>query len=1033
MYEKSFSCADLDFKEVGYRCPSLVGVYESVAKQYRREIDAENLIAAHSADDLRQAIAQAMCDGLDDFIASHADADPGMIIIADAIKTTNVDDEVELRACGFTIRSEKQVTLSIAREVFASFDVDELEANIENEFLDAIIMRIKKAPRTASAAKPSASSATGLASHVDDASLRAMVEAFAVPSKPEEVQEVEAVEVEVDEPIDEQPTESVPSPEKESDEKPAEPSCPIVNLEDPDGLWNTYKAHFADIASVSDIANAPRNVMSRDGNYIVLTSTIVKEEGYKLETVTRYDAKNKGKSCRTTENDGNKTTVYSWRTPSLYGWALSTLPDDGGDFESEVLSKSLVEKGAGSCKAHGIRFIATPKEVRNANRGNNGANGGSEAKPKPQPSIVSVPSPSHEEASVEVAATPQPYIPTDGVMGDWWMCEADEGAIYTYISNIYADRCNVYEYYGGEIVCEEHQVHGEGGAIDVFTREYTHIDSIDDVPSDVIKGISEFIELGVGEFKEPIEPTQEVETAEPEAIEPTEDNETEVAEPIEATANPKDVIMQAIWNGELSVYDCGDTRIEGNIEKYQTELLAIGTQQKEDGLWLLPDDKDFDDYFMHTLERDAKIREEKAAARIREREEARQRAAEEEARRKEQERIERERKEREEEERLAREESERKEREEAERLAREEAERKAAEEAEARRKEELRKEAERTKAEEDAARRGARLNPHRRTVEGADAEWSKQTIAFIEKFETDASFRDEVLRMVEGRNSDAERAKAEEEARQRRNKGRARHKQYDRVMRRLRHNKPAWLWGEAGTGKNVLAEQCADGLGIPFAPINCLFEKFEVTGFARPDGTLQETTIYLAVKFGWLLFWDEADTSSPMAANVMNSLLANGYIDFPVVGRVYAHPNFRCIAAGNTNGRGGNSDYTGRTTIDAATLNRFLPIEVDYDYDVEVAIAKRRGYGEDVADFIEDFRQAVRDCSLRHIVSYRQLDDLCDSLDDGLSVEDAIREAVIRDMKFDDFKIVCHQLQKAGNRFSDCCKRTMSERKAFAC
>ena len=284
--------------------------------------------------------------------------------------------------------------------------------------------------------------------------------------------------------------------------------------------------------------------------------------------------------------------------------------------------------------------------------------------------------------------------------------------------------------------------------------------------------------------------------------------------------------------------------------------------------------------------------------------------------------------------------------------------------------------------------------------------------------------------MVYAKACEAERAKAEEDARAKKGKGRAKHSMFDAVMRRMKHGKAAYVYGPAGTGKNVLAEQVAEALGIPFAPINCLFEKFEVTGFAKPDGTLQETTIYLCVKFGWLLFWDEADTSLPQAGNVMNSLLANGYIDFPVVGRVYAHPNFRCIAAGNTNGRGGDSEYTGRTCLDAATLNRFKLFKVDYDYNVEVSICKKRGYDEQPAEFIEDFRQAVRNCGFQHIVSYRQLDDMLDDLDDKLPIEDAIRESIVRDMPDDDFRMVALQLQKARNQYSAACRRMSDKYKS---
>lgn len=796
-YEKSFSVADLDFAQVGYKCPDITGVVMDIANRYKREVNFERDVLPHLAKDLRTAIQAAMCDSMDEYVRNHDDADPDMVVIADEVEAAATDEEYSIMAKGFTLKSNSRITLSIAREVFSFMDEDELMAIIEDEFLDLLIIRVKGCAK-AGESKPSSDN------RAKDDEVQAAVEAFAasVPANEPECSYDDAEEVEYEEveepdfhgyvPVETEEVEmedEEESPESEeadevpeasdddepSDEDADEPECetedadPIANLEDPHNLLRTYRSHFEDIIAVPDVANAQRNVMSRDGNYIVLTSTIIKDDGYKLETVTKYDAKNKGKSCRTTENDGNETHIWSWRTPSLYGWALATLPEDGGDFDDEVLSKTLVEKGAGSCKAWGVRFIPTPKEERNRNRGNNGANGsGKVEKPKTEPKV---------EPKAEEPIAHEVDIKVDTI-----------------------------------------------NAVEITSDE------------DFDNALHEYQERN---------DNAEVNASEPE---PKAEHPTPAPIPERKADHP---------------------------------------------------------------------------------------------------------------------------------------------------------------------------------------EWSKDTAEFIGKFESDETFRKEVLDMVYAKTCEAERAKAEEEARAKKGKGRAKHSMFDAVMRRMKHGKAAYVYGPAGTGKNVLAEQVAEALGIPFAPINCLFEKFEVTGFAKPDGTLQETTIYLAVKFGWLLFWDEADTSAPQAGNVMNSLFSNGYIDFPVVGRVYAHPNFRCIAAGNTNGRGGDSEYTGRTCLDAATLNRFKLFKVDYDYNVEVAICKKRGYDEQPAEFIEDFRQAVRNCGFQHIVSYRQLDDMLDDLDDKLPIEDAIRESIVRDMPDDDLRMVARQLQKARNQYSAACRR-MSDKYSAA-
>lgn len=72
------------------------------------------------------------------------------------------------------------------------------------------------------------------------------------------------------------------------------------------------------------------------------------------------------------------------------------------------------------------------------------------------------------------------------------------------------------------------------------------------------------------------------------------------------------------------------------------------------------------------------------------------------------------------------------------------------------------------------------------------------------------------------------------------------------------------------------------------------------------------------------------DASAPEVLIHLNAALANGYFDFPN-GKVYAHEDFRVVGAGNTTGQGADAQYTGRTQLDASSLDRFKLVEVNYN------------------------------------------------------------------------------------------------------
>lgn len=206
-----------------------------------------------------------------------------------------------------------------------------------------------------------------------------------------------------------------------------------------------------------------------------------------------------------------------------------------------------------------------------------------------------------------------------------------------------------------------------------------------------------------------------------------------------------------------------------------------------------------------------------------------------------------------------------------------------------------------------------------------------------------------------------------------------RHMEFDFVKMLIERKKSVYLYGAAGTGKNVLCQQIADALGLKFYFSNSVTQEFKVSGYGDANGNFVETEFYRAFTLGGLYMLDELDASCPEALVCLNAALANKYFDFPVIGRIEAHPDFRVIAAGNTCGRGNNQLYTGRTVIDAATLNRFEFVRIDYDRRIEDRIAKG---DSEMVDFFHDMRKSSIKVGCPIVLSYRNLDSIIEFKDE---------------------------------------------------
>lgn len=223
------------------------------------------------------------------------------------------------------------------------------------------------------------------------------------------------------------------------------------------------------------------------------------------------------------------------------------------------------------------------------------------------------------------------------------------------------------------------------------------------------------------------------------------------------------------------------------------------------------------------------------------------------------------------------------------------------------------------------------------------------------------------------------------------------HEAFPTVVKLVGMDLPVYLSGEAGTGKNVICKQVAEALNIPFYFTNAVTQEHKLTGFIDAGGHYHETQFYKAFKDGGLFFLDELDASIPEVLIILNAAIANRYFDFPV-GKITAHKDFRLIAAGNTYGTGADNVYSGRYSLDGASMDRFNVIPIKYSDKIEKVITSN---DTDLLAFCHSFRKLTKTSNINCIFSYRALDAIS-RLKDVMPIKVALKIALIKGMDKDD-------------------------------
>lgn len=235
------------------------------------------------------------------------------------------------------------------------------------------------------------------------------------------------------------------------------------------------------------------------------------------------------------------------------------------------------------------------------------------------------------------------------------------------------------------------------------------------------------------------------------------------------------------------------------------------------------------------------------------------------------------------------------------------------------------------------------------------------------------------------------------------------HEIFDEVLQLVYNNIPIYLTGSAGVGKNVICKQVAQALKLDFYFTNAVTQEYKLTGFIDANGRFHDTQFFNAFTKGGLFFLDEMDASIPEVLVILNAAIANRYFDFPGHGRVEAHKDFRVIAAGNTLGTGADVNYTGRYSLDRASLDRFAIMHVDYSPKIEMNVSNQNS---ELVSFAHAFRDAAIKASIQCLFSYRSIERIT-ALESVLkNLVRVLDISLVKGLGKDDVTILCDNMSK---------------------
>lgn len=218
------------------------------------------------------------------------------------------------------------------------------------------------------------------------------------------------------------------------------------------------------------------------------------------------------------------------------------------------------------------------------------------------------------------------------------------------------------------------------------------------------------------------------------------------------------------------------------------------------------------------------------------------------------------------------------------------------------------------------------------------------------------------------------------------------HPMFEKVLRLVKAGVGVMLVGPAGCGKTHLFSQVCEAIGKEGESISLSggVTESDLTGKLLPTGAGGRFE-YTATPFircyveGRPFLLDEMDGGDPNALLCINQATANG--GFHVASRaasgldtyVKRHPETILMATANTYGTGSGAMYVGRNQLDAATLDRWYVVQMDYDKAYEERCAPSQ-----VTHFVWRLRDLITENKWRRVASTRMIQKAAAALGAGL-------------------------------------------------
>lgn len=232
-----------------------------------------------------------------------------------------------------------------------------------------------------------------------------------------------------------------------------------------------------------------------------------------------------------------------------------------------------------------------------------------------------------------------------------------------------------------------------------------------------------------------------------------------------------------------------------------------------------------------------------------------------------------------------------------------------------------------------------------------------------------------------------------------------RHEEYDTICKCLDAGIAVYLYGPAGSGKNYTLEQIARERGWNFYFTNSVQQEYKLSGFIDAGGRYHETEFYRACTDDeeCMFFLDELDASIPDVLVLLNAAIANGYFEFPTGKVILDLSKIHIVAAGNTAGSGADDMYTGRSVIDASTMDRFVSIPFSYSEPIELKITRGN---KELVDFIHDIRKVSETLGIRAVFSYRCMIMTMKLEETGMALDKIMQIAIMKGLDKDTVRTI---------------------------